>query len=116
MPTFLHNSKFVSWFRRMFSLGVVTDVRPELLKDGLYSDAQNMRPAQVDGNTGGLETIRGLTRLFATGALDPAWDLGTGFSGGPVYVVLVDTFGDLVVGGAFTSLDGNTYNRVVKLT
>ncbi len=58
----------------------------------------------------------GLTRLFATGALDPAWDLGTGFSGGPVYVVLVDTFGDLVVGGAFTSLDGNTYNRVVKLT
>lgn len=331
MPQLLHNSKFVNWFRRTFSLGSNTDVRPELMKDGLYSDALNMRPAQVDGNTGGLETIRGeeilypadvlvtnptsyvsigrvftnghtvefwasslfdspnpgdnppyirvdgslitteqwtptgagfnggalrsavdsdgtvvfngnayvtyngttvrpstentairvnadgalnsiiaqgrqfeepvsptsaefviqpdgsivfvgsfikydgttvgrivrtnafgvtdsafvtstgtgfnvqtlgvdvlpngqimvgsnipgtfdgvaqggLTRLDATGALDVTWDLGTGFSGGPVYVVLVDTFGDLIVGGAFTSLDGNTYNRVVKLT
>jgi hypothetical protein len=110
VPNLLHNSKFVSWFRRMFNGGVNSDVRPELLKDGQITVGTSLGTS-FDGTLQG-----GLTRLFATGALDPAWDLGTGFSGGPVYVVLVDTFGDLVVGGAFTSLDGNTYNRVVKLT
>jgi len=88
MPTFLHNSKFVSWFRRMFSLGVVTDVRPELLKDGLYSDAQNMRPAQVDGNTGALESIQGEVLKYPADVLvtDPdSYDsIGRAFTNGHI--------------------------------
>lgn len=56
----------------------------------------------------------GLVRLNADGSRDATWDIGTGFNTS-VYVVRVDTFGDLLVGGAFTSLDGTTYNRVVKL-
>lgn len=69
MPTLLHNSKWVNWFRRTFSLGSNTDVRSELMKDGLYDSAVNMRPAQVDGNTGGLETIRGEEILYPADVL-----------------------------------------------
>lgn len=58
---------------------------------------------------------KGLVRLTQTGALEPLWDIGTGFNSS-VYVVCVDTFGDIIVGGAFTQLDGTVYNRVVKLT
>ena len=57
----------------------------------------------------------GLVRLNADGTRDAVFDIGTGFNT-TVYVVRVDTFGDLLVGGVFTSLDGTTYNRVVKLT
>lgn len=75
MPQLLHNSKWVNWFRRIFTGGVNTDVRPEMLKDGLYSAAQNLRPANVDGETGALETIRGESELYpppaATATFDP---------------------------------------------
>lgn len=56
MPRWLTN---IPWLRRLVNLGANRDIRPELLKDGLYSDASNMRPTSVDGNTGGVEAIKG---------------------------------------------------------
>ena len=86
MPNLLRNSKFVNWFRRTFSLGANTDVRPELKKDGLYEDALNMRPAQVDGNTGGLETVRGEEILYPADVLvtnpDSYVSIGRAFTNG----------------------------------
>lgn len=88
MPTFLHRSSFVNWFRRVFTGGVNTDVRPEVLKDGLYSDALNMRPASVDGNTGAIETIRGEEILYPVDVLvtDPTSyvNIGSRFTNGHI--------------------------------
>lgn len=89
MPQLLHNSKFVNWFRRTFSLGSNTDVRPELMKDGLYSD----------------------------GTLDNTFNIGTGFTGGtgPIVIdILVTTLGDIIVSGVFTALDGTPRFYVAK--
>lgn len=66
MPQLLRPSNFVNWFRRVFIGGANSDVRPEMLKDGLYTDALNMRPVGVDGNTGALEAIAGEQLLYGT--------------------------------------------------
>jgi hypothetical protein len=80
----------------------------DVLPNGWIMVGSNV-PATYDGVATG-----GLTRLMADGTLEPTWNLGTGFNGS-VYIVIVDSFGDLIVGGNFTSLDGTTYNYVVKL-
>lgn len=55
----------------------------------------------------------GLVRLNADGTRDNTWNLGTGFNNS-VYVVHVDTFGNILVGGNFTSMNSNTYNHIIK--
>lgn len=80
----------------------------DLLPNGWIMVGSNV-PVNYDSNPTG-----GLTRLEADGRLEPTWNLGTGFNAS-VYFVVVDSFGDLIVGGSFTLLDGTTYNRVVKL-
>ena len=42
-------------------------------------------------------------------------NLGTGFAGGTVRFVNIQSDGKILVGGGFTSLDGNTRNRLVRL-
>jgi len=80
----------------------------DLLPNGWIMVGSNAG-ASYDGTLTG-----GLTRLRADGLIEPTWNLGTGFNGA-VYFVVVDSFGDQIVGGNFTALDGTTYNYVVKL-
>lgn len=69
MPRWLTN---IPWVRRLLGRGANSDIRPELLQDGYYRDARNMRQVSVDGNTGGVETIKGEQLLYPAPA-------GTGY-------------------------------------
>ncbi len=61
------------------------------------------------------ETARaGIARLNTDGTHDLTFDPGTGLDG-TAYAVDIDSFGDIYVGGAFTSFNGNAANRVVRI-
>jgi hypothetical protein len=47
------------WFKRLFSRGARPDVEKELLQDGFYTHAVNMRPTAVDGTAGSMTKIGG---------------------------------------------------------
>ncbi|MCB1198295.1 MAG: delta-60 repeat domain-containing protein, partial [Deltaproteobacteria bacterium] len=76
----------------------------------------------VDGQIyigGGFTTYKGssqnrLVRVSSTGSKDNAFDIGSGFNG-EVYSINVQADGSLYVGGAFTTYNGTTVNRIVKL-
>jgi hypothetical protein len=55
MPFLQH----INWLKRLFSKGANRDVRPELLADGYYTDADNMRPTSITGDAGAMEALRG---------------------------------------------------------
>jgi uncharacterized delta-60 repeat protein len=77
---------------------------------------------QADGNilVGGDFTGVGsaaagrLARLLPTGALDPAFNVGSG-ANAPVRAVLVQADGRIVVAGDFTSFNGQPANYLVRL-
>jgi len=55
MPNLLH----FPWIRRLLGRGVNSDVRPELMPDGLAREAVNFRPTSIAGNTGSASAIGG---------------------------------------------------------
>lgn len=61
------------------------------------------------------KNVLGLIRINADGTTDFSWDIGAGFNGSG-YCMLVNGFGELVIGGAFTAYDGQTFLRLVKLS
>jgi uncharacterized delta-60 repeat protein len=94
-----------------------------------YTTSLNSNPTSIDiqsdgkivvgGNFtsfGGTPTNRFL-RLLTGGTLDTtfATNLGIGFNK-PVQVVKVQTNGDILVGGDFTSFNGTNVNRLIRLT
>lgn len=78
---------------------------------------------QSDGKVlvgGGFTTYNGvsqnrLARLHANGSLDTTFNIGTGFAGGSVDTITTDPSGKILVGGEFTSYNGITQNRAVRL-
>ncbi len=56
----------------------------------------------------------GLVRLNADGSIDPSFDVGTGFNGDVWDVAVLDD-GDVVVAGSFTTFDGVSAIRMVRL-
>ncbi len=56
-----------------------------------------------------------LARLNADGSLDESFVVGTGFAGGSVRTIAVQTDGRVLAGGWFTSFDGTAANRLVRL-
>jgi uncharacterized delta-60 repeat protein len=70
------------------------------------------RYTSLDGNT-----ANGLVRLNTDGTLDSGFDIGTGFdNNGEVYSIALQPDGKILVGGGFTSFDGNYLNtRLVRL-
>jgi uncharacterized delta-60 repeat protein len=58
--------------------------------------------------------INRIARLNVDGTLDTSFNVGAGFNG-VVNVIVLDSSGKLYVGGAFTSYDGVTANRIIKL-
>jgi uncharacterized delta-60 repeat protein len=55
-----------------------------------------------------------LIRLNSDGSVDNTFDLGTGFNGS-VYDIILQNDGKKIILGNFTSVDGNTHNRIVRL-
>jgi uncharacterized delta-60 repeat protein len=59
--------------------------------------------------------INRIARLQPDGSLDDSFMPPGGAVGGPVYQVIVQLTGKIVVGGAFTSLDGMSFNHLGRL-
>lgn len=55
-----------------------------------------------------------VARILPDGLLDTAFNPGTG-ANGPIYTFAVQTDGTILLGGDFTSLNGNARNRIARL-
>jgi uncharacterized delta-60 repeat protein len=55
-----------------------------------------------------------IVRLNSDGSIDNTFNIGTGFNG-YVYSIKIQSDGKILVGGNFTSYDGNSRNRIVRL-
>lgn len=56
-----------------------------------------------------------LAKLHADGSLDATFNNGSGFSGGPVLDVALQSDGKILVAGNFTDYNGTAVNRLVRL-
>jgi uncharacterized delta-60 repeat protein len=63
-----------------------------------------------DGNS-----YNDLIRLNSDGSVDTSFVMGTGFIGGLINSIEVQPDGKILVGGSFTSYDGNSYNYIIRL-
>lgn len=78
---------------------------------------------QADGKilVGGLftsinsTTLNKMARLNTDGSIDNTFNMGTGFSGGHVYNFAVQPDGKIIVVGTFTSYNGFSVGRIVRL-
>lgn len=55
-----------------------------------------------------------LTRLKPDGSVDESFNIGTGFNG-KIYASYVQSDGKIIVGGSFTSFDGKSCGRLIRL-
>ena len=89
---------------------------------GLNADV-NALAVQTDGRLlvgGSFTAFNGtsrncIVRLNTDGTLDTTFNPGTGFSGGAVYVLAVQSDGRILVAGLFTSFNGTARNGIVRL-
>ncbi len=85
--------------------------------------AVNALVVQVDGKIvlgGSFTGLAGqarsaIARLNTDGTLDMGFSVGTGFNG-PVYALRTASSSRLMVGGGFTTYNGSTANRIVRLS
>jgi uncharacterized delta-60 repeat protein len=68
------------------------------------------RFTSFDGNS-----ANGLVRLNVDGSRDTGFGIGDGFDGDPIFPLVLQSDGKILVGGGFTSFDGNTANCLVRL-
>lgn len=60
--------------------------------------------------------VNGIVRLNADGSIDKTFDMGSGFNNTVVAITpATDGSGDIYVGGLFTSYQGVTANRIIRL-
>ena len=60
-------------------------------------------------------TSKGIVRLNSDGSIDTGFNSGTGFSDFIVWTIKIDSNGKIYVGGQFTSYNGTTANRIIRL-
>lgn len=60
-------------------------------------------------------TSEGLIRLNSNGSIDSTFNIGTGFFGGNYNSLAFQTDGKMLIGGSFTSYQGITANRLIRL-
>ena len=60
-------------------------------------------------------TANNIIKLFPDGSVDTSFNTGTGFGAVAVNCMAIDSAGKLYVGGAFTTYQGATNNRIIKL-
>lgn len=59
--------------------------------------------------------VKNLIRLNQDGTIDTTFDIGTGFVGASINVIEVQSDGKIIVGGMFSSFNGNPANYLVRL-
>jgi uncharacterized delta-60 repeat protein len=87
-----------------------------------FNDAVFETAIQADGKiiaSGYFTTYNGLSqnrlvRLNPDGSLDNTFNIGTGFNGGAL-TISIQADGKIIVGGEFTTYNGNVANRLVRL-
>ena len=57
----------------------------------------------------------GIIRLNKNGTLDTSFVIGSGFNGGDVYTLALQTDGKIIAGGTFTGYNGNSRNYIARL-
>jgi uncharacterized delta-60 repeat protein len=65
--------------------------------------------------SGVVNTANHIARLNSDGSFDTTYDVGTGFDGS-VYKIEVQSDGKIVIGGNFTTFNGFSYNRIIRLS
>lgn len=60
------NGPLYKLFTKLFGKGANTDLEKEFLPEGVYYDAQNMRPASVEGHAGSINKIGGEELLYSS--------------------------------------------------
>lgn len=93
------------WHRKNFVLGANSDVDRNMLPPGIYTDAFNMRPASVDGNSGAIKRIGGEVLRYSNANM----------LGADTYVCLgsVSVKGHVVT--FWASTDGNAYPPFIEV-
>jgi uncharacterized delta-60 repeat protein len=87
-----------------------------------FNGGVNIISIQSDGKVlvgGTFSTYQGVTynriiRLNIDGSVDTSFNVGTGFNGG-VNIISIQSDGKILAGGNFTSYNGTTYNRIIRL-
>jgi len=59
-------------------------------------------------------TANRIVRLYTDGSIDPTFDIGLGFNGS-VMITTIQADGKIIVGGDFTTFNGNTTNGIIRL-
>lgn len=59
-------------------------------------------------------SINRLARITSTGSLDTSFNIGSGFNNS-VQTIDIDDNNKILVGGSFTSFNGNTRNRIIRI-
>ncbi|MBI5770412.1 MAG: immunoglobulin domain-containing protein [Verrucomicrobia bacterium] len=109
-------------FARLTSAGTLDTAFNTAVGSGFNSSPNVILP-QSDGKfiVGGVftayngATANRIARLNANGTLDTTFASGAGFNN-TVSAILQSANGELTVGGAFTTYDGQSYNRIIRLT
>lgn len=60
------------------------------------------------------QSANSIIRLNTDGTLDTSFDIGTGFSGG-AFTIAIQSDGKILAGGEFTTYNGQSQNRIVRL-
>ena len=60
-------------------------------------------------------TSNSIIRLNSNGSIDTSFNIGTGFFNGGVYTIYIQLDGKILVGGYFTTYNGTTSNRIIRL-
>ncbi len=117
-----YNGTTVPGLARLGADGTVdASFRPGI---GLTANSSGYALALLPGGRifvgGGFTSYNGIARnraavVLANGALDTAWDPGSGASAA-IYAAVAQSDGRVVIGGAFTSYNGTTANRIARLS
>jgi uncharacterized delta-60 repeat protein len=59
-------------------------------------------------------SVNRILRLLANGSIDPTFNIGSG-ADGIVEAILIQPDGKILLGGRFSFINGNPYNRIVRL-
>jgi uncharacterized delta-60 repeat protein len=78
----------------------------------LQSDGKILFGGAFDSYNG--ETANRIIRLNANGSVDETFDIGNGFNG-IVFSIVLQSDGKILVGGEFSSYNGETSNRIIRL-
>jgi uncharacterized delta-60 repeat protein len=95
------------------TFNVGTGVNDSVYTTTIQSDGKVIIGGQFTTYNG--TNINRIARLNTDGSLDTSFNVGTGFDNNWVNVVLIQSDGKVVVGGAFTSYNGVNRNRIVRL-